>query len=260
MIKCPICNSLTSFLIQKKDRFDQKYDYFRCENCRFLFEKDLVEHSEYLAKKVSNLYQKNYFDDIDSGWKMRGDEFLKFFQPLLSLYKFLSFKKNISVLDYGGGNGYIASKLAQDFTVLYYDKYDNPKIAGNYTILEKPQNTDVTCAVELVEHIADIKEWDFLKELSPDIFVFTTGLSDNITKEEILDWPYLNPDFGHTALYSCKSLYILGKKYGYIYLFFPNISYHMFFKNKILSKINFVFFEYFIYNILRMIKKYYYGK
>lgn len=253
-IPCPVCGSQTYFLTKKQDRFNQTYHYVICKNCRFLFEEDLVENSGYLAKKVSGVYQKDYFETIDIGWKMRGDGFLKIIKPIAALYRFLTFKKNVTILDYGGGNGYLASKLAEYFTVSYYDKFEKPSIAGTYNIVEKPRNTDIVYAVELVEHITDIKEWDFLTQLRPDIFIFTTCVSDNIKKEELVSWEYLHTDGGHTAIYSCKTLYLLGRKYGFLYLFFPNIATHVFLKSKLLSRFNFAAIEYGLYSMLRKLK------
>ena len=253
-MNCPICGNKTSFLIGKKDRFNQSYDYVMCQNCRFLFDKELVADHEHLAKKVSVIYQKDYFETTDTGWKMRGDGFLKIIKVIASLYIFLTFKKKATILDYGGGNGYLASKLSQNFRVAYYDKFEKPSIEGKYLVVEKPIKADVVYAVELVEHITDIAEWDFLGNLQPDVFVFTTCLSDNISEKELPGWPYINPDGGHTAIYSRKSLYLLGRKYGYIYFFFPNITTHVFLKNKLLSRIDCVNIEYAIYNLLRKFK------
>lgn len=219
-----------------------------------MFEKDLAEHNDSLAKKVSTVYQKDYFETIDVGWQMRGDGFLRIIQPIASLCRFLTLKKSVTILDYGGGNGYLASKLAEHFAVSYYDKFEKPSIAGRYVIVEEPSKADMVYAVELVEHVTDIKEWDFLHTVRPDIFIFTTCLSDNIKKEAMANWEYLHTDGGHTAIYSSKALYLLGRKYGFLYLFFPNIATHIFIKSKFLSRFNFVAIEYFLYSMLRKLK------
>ena len=250
---CPVCKKETHFLVTKQDRFNEPYTYVVCQNCRFLFEKDLALDPDHLAKKVANIYQKDYFESTDTGWKMRGDGFLKIVKKIIKLYGFFT-RKKASILDYGGGNGYLASKLSQHFNVSYYDKFEKPSIAGGNRILESPAKKDIMYAVELVEHITDIHEWGFLKELSPDIFVFTTCLSDNISHKEFSNWPYINPDGGHTAIYSRKSLYLLGKKYGFLYFFFPNIATHIFLKSKLLSRFNVVAIEYFLYSIFRRLK------
>jgi hypothetical protein len=254
MITCPICGYNAKFLSSKTNRFGDKYEYFICTRCRFLFEQDLSLNSTRLENKVSKIYQDDYFQRIDSGWEMRGDAFIKIVKKVIRIFSFFKIRKNPSVLDYGGGNGYIASKLAENFSVFYYDKYEKPSIRGNYRILDGLVKADIIYAVELVEHITDIKEWDFLKKLSPSVFIFTTGLSDNIKDKEIINWSYLDSDAGHMALYSTESLYLLGKKYGFIYIFFPNISCHIFLKNKFLSNYNFVKLEYFIYSFFRKIK------
>ena len=253
-ITCPICSQPTTFLIEKKDRFGQSYQYFKCISCRFLFDRDLVLDKKALQAKVGKVYQGDYFEGIDSGWKVRGDAFLKVLNVAVKAYSFLKMNKKVSVLDYGGGNGYITSKVAPGVDVFFYDKYEKPTYQGNYTVLEKPKVVDIIFAVELVEHLADMDEWRFLKDLAPGMFMFTTGLSDNIADTDLAAWEYVNPDAGHSALYSTKSLYLLGKKYGFAYFFFPNISTHIFLRNVFLSRIYFVKIEYAIYSLLRKIK------
>jgi hypothetical protein len=244
MISCPICNLSTTFLTKKTDRFFQEYNYHFCENCGFIFD---------LQKKEEKTYQKDYFEKIDIGWQERCDNFFKIIGEIIKIYSFSKNKKNINILDFGGGNGYLSYKLSEDFNIFYYDKYEKPSFIGKYKILEKPIKTDIIYAVELVEHFTDINDWNFLKELSPDVFVFTTCLSDNISKKNVENWVYLNPDAGHVSVYSTESLFLIAKKYGFVYFFFPNISCHIFLKNKFLSKINFVKTEYFIYKIFRKI-------
>ncbi|MSU54258.1 MAG: class I SAM-dependent methyltransferase [Candidatus Staskawiczbacteria bacterium] len=254
-INCPICKSPTSFLTQKKDRFGQEYDYFACENCRFLFEKGVVENRGLLIEKVSKVYGKDYFEKIDTGWQGRGDSALKVINAFIKIYGY--FKNKVTVLDYGAGNGYVTAKIKTNGTVFYYDSYEKPTYLGNYTVLQEPQNADVIYAIELVEHLTDASEWDFLQTLSPNVFIFTTGLSDNIPETELAQWTYLDPDAGHTSLYSTKSLHILAKKYGFMYFFFPNISCHIFLRNRFLSGINFVVVEYFLYSIVRNITRFF---
>lgn len=253
MIKCPICNFNSEFFVVKKDKLNQAYEYFICEKCGFLFEKDLFEDPKRLQEKISKVYQKNYAQ-IDYGWKNRGDKVSVKINKLLKVYRFFKFKKDISVLDYGAGNGYIASKVSKDFNVFCYDKYEKPVYEEKYKIIEKPIKTKAVYAVELVEHLTDIKEWGNILQFLPKIFIFTTELSDRIGKKDLADWWYLKPEVGHTCVYSLKSLYILAKKYGYIYLFFPSKSSHIFFKCKFLKNINFSKIEFPIYNFFRKIK------
>ncbi len=254
MIACPICGGTCHILTAKKDRLGNQYEYAICESCRFLFEKDLALGSKKLQEKVSKLYGEDYFLNVDTGWQGRADGYLKVINGILFIYHALTFKKRVSILDYGGGNGYLASLMNRKYKIFYYDKYEKPTFLGDYTVLDEPVKTDVLCAVELVEHVVDIKEWNFLKQLRPDIFMFTTCLVDMIGDSQLPDWEYLHADGGHTAMYSSRALYLLAKKYGYGYVFFPNITSHIFFKSKLLSKINFARLEYFFYNILRSIK------
>ena len=257
MIKCPICDSNVHFFTSKMDRLNQKYEYFICEECNFLFDKDLVLDKQSLRKRAANVYQEDYFQHIDTGWKVRGNIVFKRINRFLKIYKFIKFKKDkeINVLDYGGGNGYITSKVNNKFNVFYYDKYTKPTYAtDNYKILDKPFKTDIVYAVEVVEHITNMEDWDLLNKICSDVLIFTTELSDGINNQELAKWWYLNPDFGHTSIYSSHSLYLLAKKYDFCYFFFPCKYFHIFFKNSFLSQFNFVKSEFLFYNFLKKIK------
>lgn len=256
MINCPICNSAAQLFTLKKDRLNQEYQYFRCQNCKFLFDKDLVLNKKKLEKKVNKTYQKDYFKEIDKGWKIRGDKISQKINRFLKIYKFLrTGKKEIKVLDYGGGNGYITSKISNGFDVFYYDRYAKPIYNGNYKILEKPLKVDIVYGVELVEHFTDIEEWDFLfDKLSANVLLFTTELSDEISSQQLIKWWYLNPDAGHTCVYSLESLCLLAKKYGFLYFFFPSKSFHIFFRSPFLSRFCWAKLEFPIYNFFRKIK------
>lgn len=255
MINCPICNSEARFFVKKKDRFNQEYEYFRCDRCKFLFDKELIINKDNLQKKVNNIYQEDYFQKIDKGWQMRGDKISKIINNFLKIYRTVKiFKKNISVLDYGGGRGYITSKINNNFNVFYYDRYVKPDYSGNYKVLDKPQKVDIVCVIEVVEHITDLEEWSFINQLSSDVLIFTTEPSDGINDKELVGWWYIKPDAGHTSIYSLFSLYLLAKKYGFVYLFFPSKFFHIFIRNHFLSQFNFVKLEYFFYNFFRRIK------
>lgn len=255
MVTCPICKSAANFFISKSDRFGQQYEYFRCKKCRFLFDRDLAIDTKKLQNKVNNIYQKDYAKDIDIGWKTRGDSVSRKINKFLKIYRFLKIKKDISVLDYGGGAGYITSKISKDFNVFYYDKYTKPVYnPDNYKVLEKPQKNDVILAVEVVEHITDINEWSSICQLASDVLIFTTELSDGIKDNELIDWWYLRPDGGHVCIYSLSSLGFLAKEHGFVYFFFPSKSFHIFFRNSFLKHFDFVKLEYPLYKFFRKIK------
>lgn len=255
IINCPICGNEAIFFISKEDNFSQVYEYFRCKGCRFLFDKDLYSDSENLQKKIIKIYQNDY-DKIDFGWKERGDNFSKTINKLIRVYRFFCFKKKLSVLDYGAGSGYITSKIDKKFDVSYYDKYANPEYKNsNYKILRNPQKSDIVLAIEVLEHISNPNDWQDMIRLAKRLAVFTTELSDGIEDKDLADWWYLKPEVGHTCVYSSRSLRILAKKHGFAYVFFPSKSFHIFFKNYLISKVNFIKLEYPIYNLIRKIKK-----
>jgi len=253
MTKCPICSSDADFLISKKDALNQAYDYYKCRKCAFLFDKDFID-TQKLQFKISKVYENNYFEDTDYGWQNRGDSYSRKINMLLGWYSFFRNKKNPTVLDYGGGNGYITSKIDKKYRVFYYDKYVNPTYAGSYEVLTEPKKSDVVLAVEVAEHITDISEWKDLLDLASDVLIFTTETSDGMTNSQLANSWYLRPEVGHVAIYSSKALNVIAKKYGFAYFFFPSKSFHIFVKSPFLSKLNLVTLEYPFYNFLRMVK------
>ncbi|MSU54340.1 MAG: class I SAM-dependent methyltransferase [Candidatus Staskawiczbacteria bacterium] len=252
---CPICTSGADFLVSKKDALSQTYDYYKCRKCAFLFDKDFADTKK-LQLKISKVYENNYFEDTDYGWKNRGDSYSKKINMLLGWYKALRRKKNMTVLDYGGGNGYITSKIDSKYITSYYDKYVKPTYSGGYKILNEPEKSDVVLAVEVAEHIIDISEWKALLDLASDMLIFTTETSDGMTNAELANSWYLRPEVGHVAIYSSTALNIIAKKYGFAYFFFPSKSFHIFIRSPFLSKFNLVTLEYPFYNLLRTVKKY----
>lgn len=254
MINCPVCQSAAVFFTAKNDKSSKQCEYFKCQKCCFLFDKDLIEDKSGLQEKMGKIYQKDYAKNIDIGWKLRGDAVSKKINMILKIYKLFKFKKNIAVLDYGGGTGYITSKISNDFNVFYYDKYERPVHKGSYKILENPARANVVCAIEVVEHVTDIKEWNFISELCSDVLIFTTETTDGISNKDLINWEYLRSDVGHTCAYSLKSLHLLAKKHGFFYFFFPSKSFHIFLRNPFLKNLNFIKLEYPIYNFLRKIK------
>lgn len=253
-VTCPVCNNTASFFVSKKDRFGQEYHYVKCNKCRFLFDQDLVLDKNALVVKTGKEYDREYFLSVDSGWKLRGDKIVKVINAFLMILKVFSFGKKMSVLDYGGGNGYVASLVRPDVGVFYYDKYEQPSYKGNYTVIEKPQPANMVFAVELVEHLADMNEWQQITGLSKNIFIFTTEVSNGIMESGLPNWAYVNPDAGHTAIYSFEALVILAKKHGFCYFFFPYKLSHIFIKNTFLSRFNIVGVEYALYVFLKRVK------
>jgi len=254
-VNCPICLSPATFFTNKKDRFGQDYHYLKCSSCRFLFDQDLALNKSNLQIKTSKEYDADYFKSIDSGWKLRGDKMIKVVNIFVKILKFLKGGAKITVLDYGAGNGYVASKIEQSVDIFYYDKYEKPTYQGNYKILEKPKEANLVCAVELVEHLSDINEWNEIAKLPSNMLIFTTEVSDGISDNQLTDWAYVNPDAGHAAIYSFKALGLLAKRYGFFYFFFPYKLSHIFIKSRFLSKCNIIRVQYGLYQLLRKIFK-----
>lgn len=248
---CLICNAPAYFFISKKDRFGQEYRYIKCSRCRFLFDQDLVLNKNALEVKTAKVYDQEYFTRIDSGWKLRGDKMAGVINAFLKIFGWVRGKKNMTVLDYGAGNGYVTSLLKSPGQIFYYDKYEKPTYRGDFLVSEKPKEANLVCAVELVEHLADLHEWEHISKLSLNALIFTTEVSNGISDDQLQHWVYVNPDAGHTSVYSFEALAILAKKYGFFYVFFPYKFSHIFIKNKFLSRYAVVALEYRVYRILR---------
>lgn len=254
MSNCPICSLPAIPFVSKKDRFGQDYHYVKCTGCGFLFDEDLVLDKNRLEAKTGKVYDQDYFTTIDSGWKLRGDKIIKVVNLVIKMLQLLKGTK-INVLDYGAGNGYVTALIKSNGSIFYYDKYEKPTHPGNYTVLEAPKTANLVLAEELVEHLSDINEWGNITALSENVLIVTTEVTDGVDADTLENWVYINPDAGHSCIYSFKALGLLAKKYGFFYFFFPNKLTHIFIKNRFLSRFNVVGLEYFWYSFLKKIMR-----
>ncbi len=117
----------------------------------------------------------------------------------------------IQILDYGGGNGVLASRLRDaGFSAATYDPY------SSFNSLPAEKFDLVTC-FEVLEHVPTPQDTiatmvSLLKQ--PGGILFSTLVQPKEFSTGGLNWWYAGPRNGHVSLYSTQSLAILFKPYG----------------------------------------------
>lgn len=135
--------------------------------------------------------------------------------------------KSVRHLDYGGGNGLLASLLREaGWQSQSYDPYAEGSLA-----LEALGRFELITALEVFEHAPDVQGLmaHLGRLLAPGgMVLFTTVLSDgHIARHQRLDWWYAAPRNGHISLYSRASLHWLAQQHGYQFGSFSS-SLHLF--------------------------------
>jgi SAM-dependent methyltransferase len=122
---------------------------------------------------------------------------------------------NIKHLDYGGGDGLLASLLREaNWLSTSYDPFidrsTHPAQLGNFELIT---------AFEVFEHVPDVQQLmaDLRALITPGgLILFSTLLSDgNIDPLQRLSWWYAAPRNGHISLYSKQSLTQLARQSGF---------------------------------------------
>lgn len=182
--------------------------YFLCGNCGFCFAPEIAKW------KLEEFEQRIYNDDyvlIDPDYKET--------RPRANAANLISLfgdrARSIKHLDYGGGNGLLASVLrSSSWQSASYDPFADRNVG-----IDQLGKFDLVTAFEVFEHVPDVQSLmsNLRSLLSPDgIIMFSTLLSDgNIHSHQRLNWWYASPRNGHISLFSRKSLGILAHDYGF---------------------------------------------
>ena len=207
--KC-VCNCTTFNEFYKHSQaLNCVVKYVQCESC------GLITAPESKNYKLSNIYNAEYFNNVDYGWKGRAKKlvvYIKYLNILLPL-------KKMQICDFGAGNGYLSKILINSgFNVIAYEPYlRNHSYLERLYYRDKPFNADVLLMVEVFEHFTNAFE-EIKKILhdfqNPKLIIFTTVLTDD-ADDLVEKWFYLNPDAGHFTLWSKKSLALLGEMNEY---------------------------------------------
>lgn len=219
---CKICQSESSLLFSKK--ILGKYDsgFYKCTHCGFIQTDEPIWLAEAYQDAIS---------DMDTGIFVRNIKFQKVVPLIIKTY----FNPKAKFLDYGAGYGiFVRMMRDKGFDFWWQDEYCANLFAKNYdikTLSLNEQKFDLITAFEVFEHLTDpVKEVEKMLKHSDSILFSTNLVPENSHLES---WWYLSPETGqHIAVYSEKSLEILGKKFG-LNLYTNGNNFHLLTRKKI---------------------------
>jgi cyclopropane fatty-acyl-phospholipid synthase-like methyltransferase len=120
-------------------------------------------------------------------------------------------KQNAKVLDFGCGSGILVKYLNDSgITCVGYDKF-NP----NYNKLPKKEHFDIVTMIEVIEHLSEpFAELDLIYKslVKGGKVMIETSFTDWLN----LECDYINPQIGHSTIFSHKGLTELMKSKGFI--------------------------------------------
>ncbi len=205
---CPVCSGSMQFFREEHIAHEWTIQYLICQNCGLI-------HSFNHSFFDTVLYSEHYFEDVDSGWKERGDEIFAVFD------RHFHNKKPLRVLDIGSGKNYFVSRLVEaGYDAYGVDAYSEPIFAidrfyrdfGSLPYI----SFDVVVLLEVVEHlISPVKELEgFLKYLNPDGKIFLTTVIYRKRSLTPVEW-FINPQYGHVTIWSMGAMSSIFSKFGF---------------------------------------------
>lgn len=221
---CNICESPNELF--GTGQILNKYDvrFFRCLRCGFV----QTETPYWLEEAYSTAIVTS-----DIGYVGRNVRMSRVTRALISL----AFDPSKRFADYGGGYGMFV-RLMRDagFDFWRYDKHCENLFAQGFdldgTSAMKPAEFELVTAFEVFEHLVDPrKELEQMLRLSPAIFFSTVILPE--PAPALGSWWYYVLEHGqHIALYTIRSLEILGEKFN-LRLYTNGESLHVLSRSKI---------------------------
>lgn len=179
--------------------------YHQCNHCKFIFTVDFDDWS--LDDFLTNVYNDEYklvdpeYDEI------RPKKLAQWILP------FLDDNKELSILDYGAGTALFGSELnALGYSVSSWDP-----LWKKDPDFDKDAKFDVITAFEVLEHTPDPYETakeiiNFSKEGEGQLVIHT--LTNDIIRNEGINYWYIAPRNGHVCMHSNMSLDILFDNLG----------------------------------------------
>lgn len=213
-MKCEICGSACNplglvFLERNHSNIPLKsqkqVEYYKCTTCFFVFCPELQKCTEDYFK--SYIYNNEYslYDPDYTG--SRACSYARLFESLIHGY----YAKRFKHLDYGCGQG--------DLSAIFSSKGINSKNYDPYSYPEKPSGLfNFITSIEAIEQSKNVDNSikDMRKYLSKDgVILISTLLANESTS---IDWDYILPRCGHISILSDKSIRILARNNGLMYI------------------------------------------
>lgn len=172
--------------------------YYRCSACGFLFTP--LTDGWSVQEFQAHIYNDDYYRIYDPGY---ADERPRANANMIARF-FGANRQNLSVLDYGGGDGALCRILSQEHgfaDALSYDPISQP---------DQPlpaRRFDLVSCFEVLEHVNDplpvIRQ---LGALADGMVLFSTLVQPADIETQRLRWWYAAPRNGHISLFSRPAL------------------------------------------------------
>jgi SAM-dependent methyltransferase len=178
--------------------------YRRCQRCGFLFT-TAFDHWSFDAFR-QNIYNDDYVI-VDPDYV----EVRPAGNAAVIAATFPEARSSITILDYGGGSGLLATRLReQGFTAATYDPFSE--------FCELPaERFDLITCFEVMEHVP-FPEKTVAQMVSlmkkPGAILFSTLVQPGNLDQVGLNWWYASPRNGHISLYSRAALALLFEPHG----------------------------------------------
>jgi SAM-dependent methyltransferase len=175
--------------------------YYQCDHCRLIFTRNMDDWTK--EDFEDYIYNKSYVM-VDPDYVFERPK-----RNAIFLNEMLNANDDITLLDYGGGNGTTAKLLC--------DVGYNATSWDPFSVEPRPNiKADVVSAIEVFEHTNDPhgtfqEAVSFLKP--GGMLVFTT-LVNNELKPREMHW-YISPRNGHLLMHSYESIKYLCDYYGW---------------------------------------------
>lgn len=194
MRNCIACNNPSEYRLSKGET-----EYYLCSFCETLFSEALPN---------DNMVGGGF--EVERNTMQNHERLSRFFQICGGNI----FGKK--VLDFGCGNGMLINDLiTSNIYAIGYDKYSD-----KFNILPQNKKFDIISMVEVIEHLNyPFEELDLIHNLLSDngTLYVETSFTDIAKEENILleDFFYINPEVGHSSIFSHFGLDILMLKKGF---------------------------------------------
>lgn len=197
--------------------------YYRCGECGFIFSTDFDDWRKEDFKR--HVYNDEYVTVDPDYISVRPESNARLVEKLFGAHR-----ERLRVLDYGGGNGVLETRLStRGFTsVTTYDPFHESSAGapaeGSYHLIT---------AFEVAEHSPDpaktFKEIAALMDADASLLLFSTLLQPADMEKHGVNWWYIGPRNGHISIYTGKSLVALLANFG-LQFASANPSLHMAFR------------------------------